>query len=220
MQKFANDLRLVLSLNQAVDGLSLTQDEVDFLRESMPALGADDFAILTISFIGLKSEIIKLISVGQKLIGVERAQEGTVAIEWPSGSSLELFLTAGTVSNFAHKSEILALNHRVDQANDKILALEQAISGIQSQVDTLVSPVSLDFASILTGGGSVLVSGGDVVHDGSEGTGMLKSILTGGGDVLVSGGDVLHDGSEGTEILSQIVTASGRVLVSGGYVVV
>lgn len=103
-QVFSNNASGILSSTAGVSSTSMslvTGDGANF-----PSLGPSDYFLATL--IGLDNEgreaaweIVKVTSNSGDVLTVERAQEGTTASIWASGTTIELRLTAGLLTELS-----------------------------------------------------------------------------------------------------------------------
>lgn len=110
MQRFINNWAATLAAPAASADLQMT------LNRSLPELAAGDTYLLTLigqdtSGSEIAWEIIKVNGTAAGIISVERAQEGTPALDWPAGSRLELRLTAGYLNDL--QASMAALSTRL-----------------------------------------------------------------------------------------------------------
>lgn len=108
-QKFANNAASIL--NDGIDAIDISLTVRTGDASLFPSLGAGDFFYLTL--IGFDAngnednwEIVKVTGVSTDTFSVERAQEGTTAQDWISGTVVENRFTAATAAAYALKSEL------------------------------------------------------------------------------------------------------------------
>ena len=81
-----------------------------YVGHSLPALGVDDYYLLTLfARSGAEEynwEIVKVTVADGSTLTVVRGQEGTAARSWEVGTLVEMRLTAGQVSNKAETAEV------------------------------------------------------------------------------------------------------------------
>ena len=81
-----------------------------YVGHSLPALGVDDYYLLTLfARSGAEEynwEIVKVTVADGSTLTVVRGQEGTTARSWEAGTLVEMRLTAGQVSNKAETAEV------------------------------------------------------------------------------------------------------------------
>lgn len=69
-----------------------------------PTIGAGQYALVTLEDVNGVIEIVKAITRTGDVMNIERAQEGTIAAAFASGSRVEVRVTAASLDNFMQKS--------------------------------------------------------------------------------------------------------------------
>lgn len=102
MQLFINNWSATL-MAAAAAAAAATQLEIDSASAArLIGLGEGDYYLLTLARVEagqeVEWEVVKVTALSGSALTVERAQEGTDALEWAVGSSLSLRATAGTLA--------------------------------------------------------------------------------------------------------------------------
>ena len=110
-QLFKNNAFASLAADLLVDGTSLTLASGQGSRFPLP--GSGDHFLLTLAGLDANAaenawEIVKCTNRNTDTLTIQRAQEATVAREWPAGTRVELRLTAGSLLSFGGGSTQVA----------------------------------------------------------------------------------------------------------------
>lgn len=218
-QLFANNAQSTLasSVNSSVTTLPLAAGT----GALFPSPTGGDFFMLTLTQPGIEAswEIVKVTARSTDSLTVVRAQEGTSAASWASGSKAELRLTAGAKWSLGNIDESIAPTwtgaHRFDQAvgigasNSNSTGSMLVVAGAQFNsllVRSTGSSGGVGSSDLYLGSASGDLSGGIVGYD--HGTNTLG--LGAGGAVKMSinsAGAVRVGGSFGTT--GQVMTSAG-----------
>lgn len=95
-QKWSNNARTILSQNINPGDTNIIVDD----STGFTSLGGNEFEIVSLVS-GSTIEIVKVISRSGTTWIVERAQEGTSGLSWPSGTIVEARVTAGSLNRFS-----------------------------------------------------------------------------------------------------------------------
>ena len=175
-QLFANNAASELASAVASGAVSLTLKTGDGAK--FPTLAGGDFFLVTLyQKVGqdeVNHEIVKCTARTGDVLTVVRAQEGTVAVAWPSATAVQLRVTAGTLGSFTDADEATqtALNAKapltgtgatgnwgINAATATKLATARTINGKAFDGSANIS-VSVDWASV-TGKPAVIAAGAD-----------------------------------------------------------
>ena len=116
-QLFANNAASELASAVTSGAVSLTLKTGDGAKFPAPA-GGDFFLVTLYQKVGqdeVNHEIVKCTARAGDVLTVVRAQEGTVAVAWPSATAVQLRVTAGTLGSLTDATEATqtALNAKV-----------------------------------------------------------------------------------------------------------
>ncbi len=147
-QHFVNNWSATLTATAAAGATSISATDIEGLGEKLEYLrlspvSATDPLVLTLDDGAGTIEIVKCTAIGASLT-VERAQEGTTAVEWLTGSTIECRATAATLER-AHNSSFGA--HGTARVHEIVTKTDTII--IAPDVDKIVmvtnpSAVTLD----------------------------------------------------------------------------
>lgn len=139
MQLFINNWSAVLTAPAAVSAVQLSVDPAMAAR--LVGLGAGDYCLVTLAAVdagGIETahEVVKVTAVAGGLLTVERAQEGTVAADWPAAASVSARVTKGTFERLRDASggaggagsEFLTGANFTDQARKGALGIQSPIA--------------------------------------------------------------------------------------------
>ncbi len=98
---FSNNARASLTTTLAIDGTTLSVDQGKGILFPSPSLGDGTASRCTLGDpSGSTLEIVQLVSRSTDQMTIQRAQEGTVAREWPAGTPFRLMPTSGVMDAF------------------------------------------------------------------------------------------------------------------------
>jgi len=106
--KYSNNARSTLAAS--ISTTATTISVVD--TSSFPSIGVGDEMYLTLSDnLNSVTEIVKCIALSGSAYTVVRAHENTTALAWPSGTHVQLRVTAGLIENLLAEKSSTAHNH-------------------------------------------------------------------------------------------------------------
>ena len=174
-QLFANNAASELANAVTSAATSLTLKAGGGAR--FPAPTVDDFFLVTMyQKVGqdeVNHEIVKCTARAGDVLTIERAQEGTVAVAWPSATAVQLRVTAGTLGSFTDADEATqtALNAKapltgtgasgnwgINAATATKLATPRAINGVNFDGTADIS-VQVGWAGGIIGKPAVIAAG-------------------------------------------------------------
>lgn len=225
---FADNASSVLA--SGIDNVQTTLTVAATTGSKFSNPGATQYALGTLQDIGGNIEIVKITSrIGDTFV-VVRAQEGTTAIAFASGTRFEQRVTAGMLAAFLQKtgsdtlsgttvlSGVLQLG-----SGGSIQGGEVAGAAIRSQPGDTSNQISVPVGNPATAAGSVILTASNIVSKLGSGLSLIQSgmiILWSGTSASVPGGFNVCDGSNGTPDLRDlfVLGAGGALPPSGGGV--
>lgn len=192
------------------------------------APGASQYALVTLEDVSGNIEVMKVTSRTTDSLVVVRAQEGTTAIAFASGTVVEQRVTSGMLALFLQKfggdtmtgttnmTGVLALG-----SGGSIQSGEVAGSHIRSQPGDTSNEIFVPIGSPATAAGSPIMTKANFLSELPSGAGVNVTgmiMLWSGSSGSVPTGYVICDGSNGTPDLRDffVLGAGGSLASSGG----
>lgn len=194
-----------------------------------PAIAAGQYAIATLEDTGGNIEVVYVTARTSDTMTITRAQEGTSARAFASGSRFELRVTAGVLATLLQKTGadilsgtttlggVLSMNGSGSIQNGEIAGA--ALRGSPGQTNNQIL-IPTDGSPATVGGSPILTTNNIVTHmpagAGLVITGMV--LFWSGASNVIPSGYVLCDGTNGTPDLRDkfIVGGGGALPTSGG----
>jgi hypothetical protein len=194
-----------------------------------PAVAAGQVASITLEDVNGNIEVVYGTGKTGDTLVVERAQEGTTALSFASGSRVEQRITAGVMAAFLQKlgGDILSGTTQATGvfnlgSGGSIQGGEIAGTAIRSQPGDTSNQIVVPVGGQATEGGSVLLTQGNLVNNLPAAVGFILKgmiVIWSGLSTNVPAGWALCDGANGTpNLCDQFIIGGGGVLpVTGKY---
>lgn len=225
-QRFANQASTLLATTLTDDALSLTVRLGDGSLFPNPTAG--DWFLLTIQGNSLEFEIVKVTARSGDVMTIERAQEGTLALEWPADTPAVLRQTAGWLET-VHTQDTFDPDEKVsgpESAVNEHLTVFDGTSGkvVKDGGSTIAQVIAAAAAAAPQGDVVGPASSGDEqvpVFDGASGkavkdSGMTVSDIVAAGAAAAPQGDVVGPASAVNERIAVFDGTSGELIKDGG----
>jgi hypothetical protein len=193
-----------------------------------PAVAAGQVASITLEDVNGNIEVVYGTGKTGDTLVVERAQEGTTALSFASGSRVEQRITAGVMAAFLQKlgGDILSGTTQATGvfnlgSGGSIQGGEIAGTSIRSQPGDTSNQIVVPVGGQATEGGSVLLTQGNLVNNLPAAVGFILKgmiVIWSGLSTAIPAGWVLCDGNNGTPNLKDqfIIGGGGTMPITGG----
>ena len=194
-----------------------------------PAVAAGQVASITLEDVNGNIEVVYGTGKTGDTLVVERAQEGTTALSFASGSRVEQRITAGVMAAFLQKlgGDILSGTTQATGvfnlgSGGSIQGGEIAGTSIRSQPGDTSNQIVVPVGGQATEGGSILLTQGNLTANLPSAVGFILKgmiVIWSGLSTAIPAGWALCDGNSGTpDLRDQFIIGGGGVLaVSGKY---
>lgn len=194
-----------------------------------PAISSGQIASCTLEDVDGNTEVVYATGRTSDTLTIERAQEGTTALEFASGSRLEQRITAGVLDSLLQKeggdtlSGTTTVSGVITLGSAGSIQLgEIAGSALRSQPGDTSNQILIPIGGPATEGGSVLLTKANLAGNMPSGTALVVTnmiVIWAGLSTAVPAGWALCNGQNGTPDLRDqfIVGGGGSLSVTGTY---
>ncbi|MDP9112274.1 MAG: phage tail protein [Acidobacteriota bacterium] len=194
-----------------------------------PAISSGQIAAITLQDVSGDIEVVYCTGRTGDSLTVARAQEGTTALAFPSGSRVEQRVTSSTMASFLQKtggdtmSGTTTLSGVINMGSGgSVQSGELAGTAIRSQPGDTSNQIVIPIGGPATEGGSVLLTTGNLTSHLPSGTALIVTgmiVVWSGLSSNIPAGWALCDGTNGTPDLRDrfIVGGGGSFAPTGSY---
>jgi hypothetical protein len=194
-----------------------------------PAVGAGEVAATTLEDVSGNIEVVYCTGRTGDTLTIVRAQEGTTALSFASGSRVEQRITAAVMASFLQKNGGDSMSGITQMTGVLALGSAGSIQGgelagtaIRSQPGDTSNQILVPIGGPATQGGSVLLTKGNLTNNLPSGTSLILTnmiVIWNGLSSAVPAGWNICDGTSGTPDLRDrfIVGGAGSFATSGNY---
>ena len=208
--RYSNNASGTLAISLAPGDASITLGAGQ--GSAFPAIGPGQYALVTLEDSSGVIEIVKAITRTGDVMNIERAQEGTLAAAFASGSRVEVRVTAASLNNFLQK------------AGDTMPGIYDATGGQFKNGQLINMPmrgepgISTNEIKVPPGGAAPTIGGNTIYHTGNLTPAAIMNLIFPVGTIIMFKGVIgnipvgfqLCDGTNGTpDLRGKFVIGAG-----------